>query len=77
MGTVLGLAGGVLLLPPQWVWSCSGPCEDTRREADDSQFSILSHLLVETWIKRWKKPVGQMVTREELCKTETTVAQST
>ena len=68
--------GGVLSLP-QWAWSCSGPCDDTRREADDSQSCVLSHLLVETRIRRWKKSVSQMVTREEFYKTEATVAQST
>lgn len=71
-----GLAGGVLLLP-QRAWSCSGPCDDTRREADDSQSSVLCDLLVETQIRRWKKSVGQTVTREEFYKTEGTVDQST
>ena len=37
----------------------------------------MSHLLVETRIRRWKKSVSQMVTREEFYKTEATVAQST
>ena len=61
------------MLLPQRAWSCS----DTRREADDSQSSVLCDLLVETQIRRWKKSVGQTVTREEFYKTEGTVDQST